>query len=128
MSNDSRYVGDRAEYIRDWNKRKLREDPARRLLYSARARASRFNLDCTISLDDIVIPTHCPYLGIELTAFSERGTPRTASMSLDRIDPSKGYTPDNIEVISWLANTMKSKATKEQLIMFSKTVLGRFSE
>jgi hypothetical protein len=38
-----------------------------------------------------------------------------SSPSLDRKDPSRGYTPDNVWVISFRANTIKSNRTWEQL-------------
>jgi hypothetical protein len=34
---------------------------------------------------------------------------------VDRIDPNRGYIADNIWVISWKANRMKSNATLEEL-------------
>lgn len=38
-----------------------------------------------------------------------------ASASLDRLDSSRGYTPDNVWVISWRANQIKSNATLSEL-------------
>jgi hypothetical protein len=72
-----------------------------------------------------VIPTHCPYLRISLTTTAPRGSPRTNIASLDRIDSSQGYTKGNVEVISHLANTMKSNATREQLVSFAEEILRR---
>jgi hypothetical protein len=34
---------------------------------------------------------------------------------IDRIDTSKGYLKDNIKVISWRANRLKSDGTLEEL-------------
>jgi hypothetical protein len=96
------------------------------LLSAARQRAKNKKLDFNIEKEDIVIPTHCPFLGIPLVNTRPYRTSRSDIASLDRIDPTKGYTKDNIEVISHLANTMKSNATKEQLILFAKEVLKRY--
>jgi hypothetical protein len=100
--------------------------PAKRLLWAATRRAKSAGIECTITLGDIVIPTHCPYLGIELVNSRQRGDSRRDIASLDRVDPTKGYTKDNIEVISWLANTMKNNATPELLVSFAKEVLKRY--
>ena len=56
----------------------------------------------------------CPIMG---TVY-EIGGDRNTSPSLDRIDPTRGYTPDNIQVISTLANNMKSNASDTELLQF----------
>ena len=55
----------------------------------------------------------CPVFGFELQ-FNTGGF-RETSPSIDRIDSSKGYTLDNIQIISWKANRLKSNATVEEL-------------
>lgn len=90
------------------------------LLYSARIRAARYGLDCSITENDIVIPKHCPILGIEI--FRGVGSAHHGSPSLDRIIPQLGYVPGNIQVISYKANTMKSDATIKELVSFAKWV------
>ena len=69
----------------------------------------------TIKAADIVVPTHCPILGLPLysTLGKKGGGPN--SPSLDRIEPALGYVPGNIVVISNRANRLKSDATIEEL-------------
>ena len=81
-------------------------------------------MEFTIVKEDIVISKHCPYLGLELKFFAEL----SQAPSLDRLNSKFGYTKDNIQVISRLANIMKSNATKEQLIAFAKGVLAMHSK
>lgn len=93
-----------------------------RLLHSSKQRAKASGLEHTLIKEDIVIPEYCVYLGIKIT--NNYGCGRVQSnASLDRIDSTKGYTPDNIQIISDLANRMKNDATTEQLIAFAKGVL-----
>lgn len=91
---------------------------------ASKQRAKKHNLLFTIQPEDIIVPNNCPYLQIPLI-ISTTGR-QHSSPSLDRIDSTGGYTPDNIEVVSDLANRMKSDASVEQLIIFAKSVLSKY--
>ena len=97
------------------------ENRAKRIYAKARARAKETGIEFTITVQDIVIPTHCPYLGIELTHELGKGQLESNS-SLDRIDSTKGYVPGNVQVTSRLANTMKSNASQETLLRFAQGI------
>lgn len=84
------------------------------LLAAARCRAKRAGLPCTITQDDIRIPTHCPALGWPLVLGDGRVGPQ--SPTLDKIVPDLGYVPGNVLVVSHLANRIKSNATPDQIL------------
>lgn len=92
-----------------------RRNPRNELLRRARYRSTRSGFDFNLTLEDIPeIPTHCPVLGIELQINEGSGL-HSNSVSLNRIDPSKGYIQGNIEIISQRANHLLSNATVEEL-------------
>lgn len=84
-----------------------------------RAKYDYKNMDFTIEVEDIVLPEVCPYLGVGFIPLD-----KDYGYSLDRIDSSKGYVKENIRVISYKANRMKSDATEQELISFAKGVLA----
>lgn len=94
----------------EWN----RSHPINAMISRAKTRAGRKGLEFDITLDDIIIPATCPVLGIPLKLTGE-GKREDHSPSLDRIDSSKGYTKDNVVVISWRANRIKNDATAQEL-------------
>lgn len=108
----------RKEHAARTHQERKSTSPALYLWKYARARAKQDGMDFDLSLDDIVIPECCPYLR---TVFV-MGDKQLAA-SLDRIDSTKGYTKDNIMVISYMANRMKNNATIEQLVKFAEGVL-----
>ena len=95
------------------------------ILRRAKHQAIKRNLDFDLTLEDIVIPDLCPYLKIPLTTIAGQGR-CWSNISLDRIDSSKGYVKGNVQIMSDLANRMKSSATKEQMIQFAKSVLEMY--
>jgi hypothetical protein len=102
---------------KEWYKKNIKE----RLLWRAKERSKRLGLACNITIDDIIIPEVCPLLNIPFKYGSTHDKWHT--YSIDRIDNNYGYIKGNIQIITYLANTMKSMATKEQLITFSKNIL-----
>lgn len=88
------------------------KDPRKILLRASRWRAKKKGILFNLKVEDITLPTKCPVLGIDL-AFNNKS--KNNSYSLDRIDPTKGYTKDNIQIVSVKANRMKSDASFEEI-------------
>ena len=92
---------------------KKADDRRYKMFHNAQHRAKRKGIPFTITIDDIVIPETCPLLGIQLVSTNDKTDPRNPS--LDQKDPGKGYTPDNIWVISSRANALKWDASLQEL-------------
>lgn len=101
-------------------------DARKKLLIQARARAKRKNIEFSLSLEDIVIPDKCPLLEIDFVVGTKNDYEFTHS--LDRIDSTKGYTKNNIWVITKLANSMKNSASRQELLTFSKNIFKYFKD
>ena len=97
----------RKQYDLGWRKNNVE----RLLLYHAKARAKRYNVECSLGLEDIIIPNVCPVLKIPIKA-DLMGSDN--SPSLDRLVPSKGYTKENTRVISCRANVIKNCGTTKE--------------
>ena len=68
-------------------------------------------------LDKVELPDVCPVLGLVLnySGTGREGFSREEnSPSIDQIVPSKGYTLDNVCIISWRANRIKNDGTPEE--------------
>jgi hypothetical protein len=95
------------------------------LCAGARFRGRKRGLAATIRPADLVWPSHCPVLGLELDypeLSGQRGGQHAQPNwpSLDRFDPKKGYAPGNVFVISYRANTLKNSATYEEILKIAK--------
>lgn len=79
---------------------------------SAKKRGISFNLT-TSDIDDIGIPIRCPVLGIPIYFYKNKV--REDSISFDRIDSDKGYERDNVIIVSYRVNKLKSNATIDEM-------------
>lgn len=125
IRNDSRrrhpethkvWVSDHKEELTAYNRvyqfKHRAENIVQYILKRAQVRAAERGWDFNLEPQDIQIPSRCPILGIPLEVTS-RGYSDN-SVSLDRIDSTKGYVKGNVAVISRLANIIKSSGTAEQ--------------
>jgi hypothetical protein len=97
-------------------------NPEKWLVSSCKQTAKNKSLPFDITAEDIVVPTHCPILGIELR-MGQAGLHEChdAAPSIDRIVPEKGYVRGNVVVVSFRANRIKSNTTPDEIL-----AVGRF--
>ena len=92
----------------------LKQTQEYKLWYRAKRRAKVKNMPFTLTREDITVPEKCPVFGVPMVG--------EYVPSLDRIDSSKGYTKDNIQVISNRANVLKNNATAEELFAVARFI------
>lgn len=82
---------------------------------NAKRRAEKQGIEFSITREDLLelLGEHCPLLGCRFAFAKGKTVPE--SPSIDRKDPSKGYTKENVWVISAKANRIKSDATTEEI-------------
>jgi hypothetical protein len=109
---------ERAAKERERRKNDWKYQPAVAMLSNSRQRAKKAGLEHTITINDIIIPDYCPVLGTKLD-IGDRKKHGNAP-SIDRIDNSRGYTKENIMIVSNRLNMLKNDATLDELIMMGK--------
>lgn len=97
-------------YYKNKNNKTYRQKIMQRL-NSIRAKCKKNGMACSISVDDLVLNTHCPVLGIELGY----GFGYDCHPSIDRINNDLGYIPGNVRIISRKANRWKNNMTLDDL-------------
>lgn len=85
---------------------------ANSLVKMARQRARLFKVPFSLKISDVLWQLElgvCAVTGIAFESGRGRGTgnPHPFTPSLDRIEPKKGYTPDNVQVVIWAYNAMR---------------------
>jgi hypothetical protein len=109
-------------YAKIQNDSRRLNQPEQTMLDIARRCAKVKGLPCTLTKEDIKIPSVCPVYGTPLTWVLGGRSPDKPS--LDRVDNTKGYTPDNVHVISWRANQHKRDMSLEQILQLAEYVLA----
>lgn len=94
--------------------------------YRARKKGIEFSLTTEWVMNKLKNP--CPRTGVTFT-FSNNGSDysgrKPTCPSLDKIDPYKGYTPDNVQVVCWWYNVSKQQFTDAEVLEFCKRVTNQ---
>ena len=112
------------ETIRRKNKKVGSSQHITDMIDGTRKSAKKRGLTFSLRKKDIEITECCPILNIKYELNKKNvkwGTKKgqnnwCTSPSIDRIDNSKGYTKDNIIIVSLMANSIKNQATPEQIL------------
>jgi len=112
--NKERLLIDRQKY----QERLKKDEPVKRLLIYKKKECKQKNLPFALTVADIVVPSHCPILGIPISLTEKHGNDNRAE--LDRIFGDLGYIKGNIQILSRKANRMKSNASFEELVKIGK--------
>lgn len=123
--SSDRWIESKRRYYRN-NRAKIQErrlayyqaNPMSQAIRNARSRAKKKGWDFNIDINDLVIPSYCPVLGMKLKI--SKGLHTSNSPSIDRIDPKKGYVKGNVRVISLRANLLRSDASIEECKLILK--------
>ena len=102
------YYTHNRQQVLDRQKAKRRSDPATYLVRAAKARAKKTGREFDLRVEDLKIPARCPVSGRPMVPCSPDAP------SIDRVDNSRGYTRDNIMIISKRINAIKSSLTVEE--------------
>jgi len=101
----------RALYMREYQFKRRKADPAANLLRRAKERAVKTGIPFDLTVPP-PIPPICPALGLKLTSGGSR---QATSPALDRVHPVEGYVTGNVRVISDRANRLKGNHTLQHL-------------
>lgn len=119
LSNPDNYSKNYAQRLVTMSK-----NPKHYIFMSKKASAKSDGIEFSLVEENIVWPEYCPVLGILLVYSrgdrNRNRTPRSDSPSFDRIDPTKGYTPENTLIVSNRANMIKNNASPDEIMRVAR--------
>ena len=86
----------------------------KKILRDVKYRCKKKGIEFDLKFEDLEIPDYCPVFGTEINYNGGRGL-CTCSPTIDRLDPDGPYTKDNVMIVSYRANRIKSDASIPEL-------------
>lgn len=126
--NREKWIGYAAAY-----RHQDRVDPerrARRLNTWTRSRAKKMGLEFDLTAEFILgllLVGKCPVTGIDFVLTEKEGGKKGTdpfAPSLDRIDPHRGYTQDNVRLVAYIYNCAKSEHSDQDVERMARAILG----
>lgn len=116
LSDPQKHIEQRKEYYqkhKDQAKARMKAyreknlDPLSAVFSMYKSKAKQHNKEFTLTKEFFKEhwETTCYYCGAKLT-----------KVSFDKLDPQRGYTPDNVVPCCWVCNRMKGDMSKESFI------------
>lgn len=137
--NRKKYPQTRNDRLRNWDRNRYqngrKQDPRHRasiLNCGARKRSTERDLEYDLDIDWVhekLLKGVCEVSGIPFK-FDYEYTPggygvgRAFAPSLDRVDPMKGYTKDNVKVVVWCYNACKGVASHNEVLILAKALVA----
>ncbi|WP_431290409.1 hypothetical protein [Burkholderia cepacia] len=95
---------------------------------SAKDRASRKGIEFTLSREKVeraVVGGICEVTGIKFDMSVKNKNQSSFSPSVDKIDPRKGYTDENCQIVCWLYNRAKGDGTHAEVMLLVEALNAR---
>ena len=135
-SHEARHPGINAEYVRAHEARhpganvkacqkSRKANPIRALYHNNKMRAQRKGRTFELTVDYIeklLEPMICSRRGHELSWTWDGPGPNPWAPSIDRIDSAKGYTPGNVQLVSWIYNQCKGVWSDDVVAQFLRRI------
>lgn len=114
-------------YYRTYRGKQIIQKPWRYVFQSRRLDAKKRNLEFTITHEWCAErwTGRCELTGIGFVKNPEGRGPFPFSCTIDRIDPKKGYTPDNSRFILFGCNGLKGSGTDTDMFAIAEALIAK---
>lgn len=129
----------RREYQRKWRETHSEEEKERcrkkavqyratpegrgdRLFHGAKKRSRTNNIEFTLEREWVIEKVKSRFCEVTGLPFELTTGRNSFAPSLDRTDPTKGYTPENVKVVVWCYNTAKGVGTHDDVLILAKAL------